>query len=148
MPGRDFAEFLGKHDPHREWGLLTAESRPHEPELAKRLEMFTARDYETVVITDNMVGFCLLKKRVESVFLFYKKISDDEALCQGGSLLTAVLAQEAGIPCNLSPTDFDPETVEISGDLSFAGDVLTTRGVRSYVSRVDRVPLSYISKVW
>ena len=144
----DFAECLGKHYPNGEWGLLTAESRPHEPELAKRLEAFTSRDYETVVITDNMVGFCLLKKRVEGVFLFYKKISDDGALCQGGSLLTAVLAQEAGIPCYLSPTDFDPETVEISGDLSFAGDVLTTGGVRSYVPRVDKVPMTYISKVW
>jgi methylthioribose-1-phosphate isomerase len=148
VPGRDFAEFLGKHYPHRKWGLLTAESRPHEPELAKRLETFSAGDYETVVITDNMVGFCLLKKRVEAVFLFYRQITDDEALCQGGSLLTAVLAQEVAIPCSLYPTDFDPETARIPGDLSFAGDALATGGVKSYVPRVDRVPMSYISKVW
>ena len=101
-----------------------------------------------MVVTDNMVGFCLLKKQVKGVFLFYKQITGDDALCQGGSLLTAVLAQEAGIPCNLSPTDYDPETVEIPGDLSFAGDVLATGGVKSYVPRIDRVPKSYISKVW
>ena len=116
--------------------------------MAKNLATFTAGDYETVVITDNMVGFCLLKKRVEGVFLFYRQVADDQALCQGGSLLIAVLAQEIGIPCSLSPTDFDPESTDISSDLSFAGDALATGGVKSYVPRVDRVPLSYISKVW
>ena len=139
---------MEKHYPHREWVLLTAESRPHEAELVKSLPTFTAGGYETVVITDNMVGFCLLKKRVEGVFLFYKKITDDQAICQGGSLLIAVLAQEIGIPCSLSPTDFDPESTDISSDLSFAGDALATGGVKSYVPRVDKVPLSYISKVW
>ena len=95
-----------------------------------------------------MVGFCLLKKRVEGVFLYYRQIADDQALCQGGSLLIAVLAQEASIPCSLSPTDFDPETKDIPETLSFAGDVLATRGVKSYVPRLDKVPMSYISKVW
>ena len=140
--------FLEEHYPHREWGLLTAESRPHEPELAKSLGTFTDRDYETVVITDNMIGFCLLKKQVESVFLYYRQIANDEALCQGGSLLAAVLAQELGIACNLFPTDFDPTTAGISGELSFAGDVLATGGVKSYVPRVEKVPMGYISKVW
>lgn len=148
MPGESFAGFLEKHYPYREWGLLTAESRPHEPELGKRLEAFTARGYETVVITDNMVGFCLLKKQVENVFLYYRQIADDDAICQGGSLLIAVLAQEVGISCSLFPTDFDPETASIPGELSFAGDVLVTGGVKSYVPRVDKVPMSYISKVW
>jgi methylthioribose-1-phosphate isomerase len=148
VPGRDFAGFLEENYPNREWGLLSAESRPHETELGKRLEAFTSRGYETVVITDNMVGFCLSKKRVEGVFLFYQRMADYGALCQGGSLLIAILAQELGIPCNLSPTDFDPETADISSDLSFAGDVLATEGVKSYVSRVDKVPMDYISKVW
>lgn len=148
MPGGGFAGFLEKNYPHREWGLLTAESRPHEPELCTRLEAFTTRGYETVVITDNMVGFCLLKKRVEGVFLYYREIADDDALCQGGSLLIAVLAQEFGISCCLFPTDFDPETASIPAELSFAGDVLATSGVKSYVSRVEKVPMSYISTVW
>ena len=148
MPGEGFAKFLEEHYPPREWGLLTAESRPHEPELAKKLEAFTARGYETVMITDNMVGFCLLKKRVEGVFIYYRQIADDEALCQGGSLLMAVLAQELGISCCLFPTDFDPETESIPAELSFAGDVLATGGVKSYVPRVDKVPMSYISTVW
>ena len=148
MPGGGFAAFLEEHYPHREWGLLTAESRPHEPALGKRLEAFTARGYDTVVITDNMVGFCLLRKRVEGVFLYYQRIADDEALCQGGSLLIAVLAQELGIPCNLAPTDFDPETADVSSDLSFAGDVIASKGVKSFVPRTDRIPMSYIAKVW
>ena len=95
-----------------------------------------------------MVGFCLSKKRVEGVYLYYQQMDDDGALCQGGALLIAVLAQELGIPCNLSPTDFDPVTADIPGNLSFAGDVLATGGVKSYVSRVDKVPMDYISKVW
>ena len=125
-----------------------AESRPHESELGKRLETFTGRGYETVIVTDNMVGFCLQKKRVEGVFLYYHQITDGGALCQGGSLLIAVLAREVGIPCNLSQTDFDPETAEIPGDLNFAGDVLATEGVKSYVPRIDKVPMNYIAKVW
>ena len=95
-----------------------------------------------------MVGFCLSRKRVEGVFLFYQRMADDGALCQGGSLLIAILAQELSIPCNLSPTDFDPETTGVNSDLSFAGDVLAAGGVKSYVPRVDKVPMNYISKVW
>jgi methylthioribose-1-phosphate isomerase len=148
VPGRDFPGFLEEHYQKREWALLSAESRPHESELGKRLEAFTLRGYETVVITDNMVGFCLANKGVEGVFLYCQRMVDDGALCQGGSLLIAVLAQELGIPCNLSPTDFDPETADIGSDLSFAGDVLATGGVKSYVPRVDKVPMNYISKVW
>jgi len=131
VPGGGFAGFLEEHYPHREWGLLTAESRPHELELGKRLEAFTARGYDTVVITDNMVGFCLLKKRVEGVFLYHQRIADRKALCQGGSLLIADLAQECGVPSNLYPTDFDPETAEISSDLSFAGDTIAPKGLRA-----------------
>ena len=148
MPGRDFAGFLEEHYPHREWGLLSAESRPHESELGKRLETFTVRGYETVVITDNMVGFCLSKKRVEGVFLYYQRMADGGALCQGGSLLIAILAQELEISCNLSPTDFDLETADISSDLSFAGDTIAPKGVKSLVPRSDRIPMSYIAKVW
>ena len=82
------------------------------------------------------------------MFLYYRQRADDRAHCQGGSLLIAVLAQELGIACSLFPTDFDPETAGIPGDLNFAGDVLATGGVKSYVPRVDKVPMSYISKVW
>lgn len=148
MPGRDFAGFLEEHYPSREWGLLCAESRPHEIELGSRLEAFTARGYTTTVITDNMVGLCLSKKKATGVFLFYRSMVDDGALCQGGSLLIAVLAQECGISSNLYPTDFDLERVEISSDLGFAGDTIAPKGVTSYIPRIDRVPMHYIAKVW
>ena len=148
MPGGGFGEFLEEHYPSHVWSLLCAESRPHESELGKRLETFAVRGYETVVITDNMVGFCFAKKSVEGVFLYYQRIVDDEALCQGGSLLVAVLARELGISCNLAPTDFDPETADLSSDLSFAGEAITSKGVKSFVPRTDRIPMSYISKVW
>ena len=148
VPGRDFAGFLEEHYPSREWSLLCAESRPHEIEMGTRLEAFTAKGYTTTVITDNMVGFCLLKKRVESVFLYYQRMADAGALCQGGSLLIAVLAKECGIACNLYPTDFDLEMAEISSTLSFAGDTIAPKGVKSFVTRTDRVPMHYIAKVW
>jgi len=148
IPGKDCAGFFEEHYPSHKWGLLCAESRPHEIELGTRLEAFTARGYETVVITDNMIGLCLSKKKAAGVFLFYQGMVNDGALCQGGSLLVAILAQECGISCNLYPTDFDLEMAEISSDLSFAGDTIVTKGVKSYVSWKDRVPMSYIAKVW
>ena len=148
VPGRDFAGFFEEHYPSREWSLLCAESRPHEIELGARLESFPARGYETVVITDNMVGFCLFQKRAAGVLLFYQRMIDDSALCQGGSLLMAVLAQECGIACNLYLTDFDLELAEISFDLSFAGDTIAPKGVKSFVPRTDKIPMSYIANVW
>ena len=117
-------------------------------ELGTRVEAFTARGYTTTVITDNMVGLCLAKKKAGDVFLFYQRMVDNAALCQGGSLLIAVLARECGISCNLCPTDFDPERAEISFNLSFAGDTIAPRGVKSYLPRMDRVPMHYIGKVW
>ena len=117
-------------------------------ELGTRLGAFTAKGYTTTVITDNMVGLCLAKKKAAGVLLFYQRIVDDGALCQGGSLLIAVLAQECGISCTLYPTDFDLERAKISADLSFAGDTIAPKGVKSYVSRMDTVPMHYIAKVW
>jgi methylthioribose-1-phosphate isomerase len=148
VPGRDYAGFLVEHYPSREWGLLCAESRPHEIELGARLEAFTARGYETVVITDNMVGLCLSQKKAAGVFLFYQGVINDSAVCQGGSLLIAVLARECGIASNLSPTDFNLEMAESSSTLSFAGDTIAPKGVKSFVPRTDRVPMHYIAKVW
>ena len=95
-----------------------------------------------------MVGFCLVKKRVEAVFLYYQRMDDDEALRQGGSLLIAVLAHECGISCNLYPTDFDLEMAEITAQLSFGGETIVPKGVKSFVPRTDRTPMDYIAKVW
>lgn len=127
---------------------MCAEGRPNETVLSDRLIEFTSRGYETTVITDNMIGFCLSEKKVELVFLFYQRINKDYACCQGGSLLTAVLAQELKIPCQLYPTDYNMEAADSGRSLCFAGDTITPKGVKSFISQVEKVPLRYISKEW
>lgn len=127
---------------------MCAESRPTETILGDRLREFTSEGYETTVITDNMMGFCFSKKKVDLVFLFYQRIDKDAAYCQGGSLLTAVLAKELKIPCHLYPTDYNVETAENGHSLCFAGDPIIPKGVRSLMSRVEKIPMSYVAEKW
>ena len=149
IPGRNFIEFLMKHYPAREgWKLLCAEGRPSETILSERMQELSASGYETILISDNMVGFCLSKKGVETVFLFYQRVDEECAYCQGGSLLIAVLAKELGVPCNLFPTEFVPKIDVGTRSLTFAGSAIVPRGVKSFVQETDEIPLSYISKKW
>jgi hypothetical protein len=109
---------------------------------------FTSRGYEVTVISDNMIGFCLSKKRVAFLVIFYQRINKDYAYCQGGSLLAAVLAKELNIPCHLYPTDYRVGEVGNGHSLCFAGEPITPRGVRSFITGVEKVPMSYIAKKW
>jgi hypothetical protein len=148
LPGEDFTEFLKVHYPSGQWGLWWAESRPFETVLSERLKAFIDGGYETVVIGDNMIGFCIAQKKVNTVFVFYQHVTNEHAFCQGGGLLVAVLAKELGVACNLYPTHFDSEKAAIGDSLCFAGDNVTPRGSKSYIPRTDRVPLSYFRERW
>jgi methylthioribose-1-phosphate isomerase len=128
--------------------IWCAESRPFETAVSERLGTFIAAGYETVVIADNMIGFCMAQKKVQDVFVFYQRLTSEDASCQGGGLLVAVLAKELGIDCNLYPTDFDPEKTAIGDTLCFASDNIVPRGAKSYIPRVDRVALSYFAERW
>jgi len=127
---------------------LYAESRPCENILSDRLMEFTSKGYETTLITDNMMGFCLSNKKVARVFIFYHRMDKDCAYCQGGSLLTAVLAKELKIPCHLYPTDYHVGAAGSLHSLCFAGDTIVPKGVGSFIPQVEKVPMSYISEKW
>lgn len=149
IPGRNFIEFLMKYYPAREgWKLLCAEGRPSETILSERMQELSASGYETILISDNMVGFCLSKKGVETVFLFYQRVDEECAYCQGGSLLIAVLAKELGVPCHLYPTEYDPEKAVNTHSLSFAGDTIVPKGVGSFIPEIDKVPMGFVSQKW
>jgi methylthioribose-1-phosphate isomerase len=127
---------------------LCAESRPGETVLSDRLTEFVSRGYETTVITDNMMGFCLSRKKVALVFLFYQRTDEEYAYCQGGSLLAAILARELKVPCHLYPTGYNPEIANNGSSLFFAGDAILPRGVKSFIPQAEKISLSYISEKW
>lgn len=127
---------------------MCAEGRPCESMLSERLVDFTSRGYEVTVISDNMMGFCLSRKEVALVFIFYQRIDEECAYCQGGSLLAAVLAKELNIPCHLYPTDYRGKDADNGHSLCFAGEPITPRGVKGFIPGVEKVPMSYIAKKW
>ena len=108
----------------------------------------TSRGYETTVISDNMIGFTLSKKKVDLVFIYYHWINKNSAYCQGGSLLTAVLAKELGIPCHICPTDYNGKAADNGHSICFAGETIAPKGVKSFMPRMEKVPLSYVSERW
>jgi len=128
--------------------LFWAEGRPCESMLSERLVDFTSRGYEVTVISDNMMGFCLSKKEVALVFIFYQRIEKVCAHCQGGSLLAAVLAKELNIPCHLYPTDYRRKEAGNGHSLCFAGEPITPKGVKGFIPEVEKVPMSYVSEKW
>lgn len=149
VPDKDFAGFLLKHYPVADgWELFCAEGRPCENILSERLIEFASKGYEVTVISDNMMGFCLSRKEVALVFIFYQRIDKDYAYCQGGSLLAVVLAKELNVPCHLYPTDCRVGKVGNGHSLCFAGEPIAPKGVRSFIPGVEKVPMSYVSEKW
>lgn len=148
VPGNGFPKFLKDHYPADQWALWWAESRPFETVLSEKLKAYVDGGYETFVIGDNMVAFCMARKKVHNVYVFYQHLTNEYACCQGGGLLVAVLAEELGIACNLYPTDFDPEKAAIGDSLCFAGDNIVPPGAKSFIPGVDRVALSYFREKW
>jgi len=148
VPGDEFTEFLKAQYPAGQWSLWCAESRPFETAVSERLKASIAGGYETVIIGDNMIGFCMARGKIACAFVFYGQVSEGFAHCQSGGLLVAVLAKELGVACNLYPTDFDPEKAAIGDSLCFAGENVTPRGAKSYIPRVERVALSYFKEKW
>jgi len=127
---------------------LCAESRPYEIILSDRLAEFVSRGYKTAVISDNMIGFSLSKRKASLVFIYYHRINKEFAYCQGGSLLATVLAKELGTPCYLYPTDYTMPAGDNNHSLRFAGDNIVPKGVKSFIPQTEKVPLSYVSKSW
>lgn len=141
-------EFLKVRYPSGEWVLWCAESRPHETIVSEKLTHFVSAGYEAVVIADNMMGFCIAQKKIDCVMVFYHRLSEAYACCQGGGLLVAVLARELGCVCNLYPTDFDPAKAAIGDTLCYAGKHIVPRGAMCFIPGVDRVALSYFKERW
>lgn len=141
-------EFVRAHYPSAEWALWCAESRPYETAVSSRLASFISGGYETCIIADNMIGYCISQKKIDPAILFYRNLSGEYALCQGGSILVAVLARELGCSCNLYPTDFDFSRDMTEDSLCFAEERITPSGARGYVPREDKVPLGYFTEKW
>ena len=130
------------------WELFCAEGRPCEETMSERLVEFISRGYVVTVVSDNMMGFCLSKKEITLVFVFYHRIDKDYVYCQGGSLLAAVLAKELNIPCHLFFTDYRVKKTGNGQSLYFAGEPITPRGVKGFIPEVEKVPMHYIAKKW
>lgn len=148
VPGTDFGDFLEKRFPAHAWGLLCAESRPYEMVLSDKLQELVTRGYETTLISDNMIGFCLSQKKADLVLIYYHRLRETFADCQGGSLLTAVLANELGVPCCLCPTNCTMPADDSHDPLSFAGHEIVPKGVKSFLPPIEKVPLRYVSETW
>ncbi len=147
IPGDTFAAFLEERysSPER-LSFLCAESRPYESALARRVTAFVQRGYAITIITDNMIGYCLSRRVVGEVFLFYQQVNGEYAWCQGGTLLVAILAKEFGVPCYLFPAARQvPDSAEC---LHFAGSVVVPQGVKCFIPDRDLIPLSHVAKKW
>jgi hypothetical protein len=112
------------------------------------LEDYRFQGYETKVVTDNMIAYCLSKGKIEQIFLFYLKIEGDVAYCRGGSLLVSVLARELGVPSNLYPADGNEGAERMEEPLRFFDRNITPEGVKSFVPGMERVALNTVAERW
>ena len=52
------------------------------------------------------------------------------------------------VPCHLYPTEYNVEIADNGFSLGFAGATILPKGVKSFIPKAEKIPLSYIAEKW
>lgn len=143
FPGDFFYDFLIKSG--EKGKIYVTEGRPYlegAKEVAPKLKSL---GFSPVLISDNMIGYCLWKGLVEKVSLFYQALDEDGALCKVGSLVAAVCAKRQHIKTYLFPAG---KRFPFWGDPQDVGKFMDWQvaplEVNGYLPLLEKVPWTYI----
>ncbi len=101
-------------------------------------------DCEVTIITDNMIACLMEQKSINCAFIFYYEKHDSHIICQIGSAIVAICANNFSIPVYYYPADNKPiSEFGENGDLIFFDGVqVAPEGILTYVPLLENVPLA------
>lgn len=104
------------------------------------------RKLTPILVCDNMVGFCLEKRIINEVNIFFKSQAKDGAFCFVGSLIYAICAKNNRVKVFLHKAEAIKKAFKPNEVLEFCGKRVAVTGVQGYVPLWEKVPLELIKK--
>lgn len=130
-------------------GVLVMEGRPHLEGARVVCRDLLKQNIEPTLISDNMVAYCMWKRRINEVYLFYHQVDSRGVTCKIGSLVISICAKEHKIPVYLYPAGKKRRDFGKARDLFyFNGFRVAPYGIEAYVPLTERLPGKYITKLY
>lgn len=101
-----------------------------------------------ILITDNAAAFCIYKKFINEVNLFYYKKDAKSLTCRVGSLVLVVSSEDNNVPVFAYPSEELMKDEANQEDLFYFEGIRTASdGIKAYVPLIDDVPIKFIKEV-
>jgi methylthioribose-1-phosphate isomerase len=130
--------------------IYILEGRPYLDSAKQLSKEMLKREMTPTVIADNMAGVLFFKKLVKEVWVSYRMKDQQEALCDIGGLILAVLGKKHNVPVYLYPADKITKKARLLGSpedlFMFNGKRTAPQDIKGYVPLVEWVPLKYVTK--
>jgi len=143
LPGNLFYEFLTETE--KGGKLYVTEGRPYlegAEEVAPKLKSL---GFFPVIISDNMISYCLWKGLARGVCIFYQALDEDGATCKIGSLVAAICAKRQQLKTYLFPAGKTfPSWGNPRDVVKFMDRQITSPEIEGYLPLLEKVPWLYI----
>ena len=127
--------------------VFVLEGRPHLESSRRTCRELLKRKIQPTLIADNMAGFLFNKGLIGEVWTAYQDLKNQDALCQIGSLILAVLGKRHQVPVYLYPSSVRQKMEGISKDVCYFNNKrVAPTGIKGYVPLLEWVPEKYITK--
>lgn len=141
LPEPEFYETFSREYPQEQgWSILIPEGRPDLAPGTQVSAQFRDLGYPVIVITDNMMGYCLQRGTIRAVHLFYEERIGGKQLARAGSLAASILALENDTPCRWHRVSTFPG-FRLPGEFKIGGTDVRVAGAESFYPLYEEVVL-------
>ena len=107
------------------------------------------RGVTPTIMADNMAGYLFYKNLISEVWVGCQSVGPQEAQCDIGALILAVLAQTHQIPLYGYKTKVEKKGSAASNDLTkFNGQRIVAGKVKAFVPLAEKVPMKYFKGIY
>lgn len=102
-----------------------------------------------ILISDNMISFCMSQKLISQAYLFYERLTKNKAICYIGSLIVTIAAKRHKIPLFCWPAKEKLKNYACAKDLFyFKNFQIAPKGIKAYVPLKEEVSLKYFKRIY
>lgn len=128
--------------------IFVCELRPNLEGAKLVTEELLKNKIKPILISDNMLGFCVSKNLVGEIALFYDKIVSNKVICRTGSLIAVLLAKKHLVPISCWPAKKGIKKSVHKKDLIYFLDrTIAPKGVKTYSNLEEEIPLGCLNRI-
>ncbi|MEW6171042.1 MAG: hypothetical protein AB1472_05755 [Candidatus Omnitrophota bacterium] len=145
IPDKRFYDYL-KEKKIKE--VFVSELRPNLEGAKLVSKELLKNKIKPILISDNMLGFCVSKNLVGEIVLFYDKIVSNKVICRTGSLVAVLLAKKHLVPISCWPAKKGiKKSVHKKTLTNFLGSTIAPHDIKTYSNLEEEIPLGCLNRV-